>query len=250
MRTALLCTLALSAVAEAGVRLDAQTIDPQGTSGEQRMELQGNKVRIDRFTQEGTGSGGVNRIPGGTMIFDGTQMFTIDHRNKTYLVIDPAQLKAQMEQVKQMEANLPPEARAKLEKAMDTAEDPGKVTFKKGTGGNSVAGFACSNYTQSRDGVERATVCIASWKSGPVKKEDLGGLVKIAETMGAAAASNKAMLINPDNWPGFPLSSQTNDGHSLRVKSATRATIPDNEFQPPTDYTRKAMPSFDRGATP
>jgi Domain of unknown function (DUF4412) len=222
----------LSAVAEAGVRLDMETVDPKGASGERRLDLQGDKVRIDLFSQEATASGGVNRVPGGTTIFDGSEMFIVDHRSKTYVVVDPGQVKSQSERMK------------------EHGEDSSKVTFKKGSGGDKVAGFACSNYAQSRDGVERATVCIASWKTGPVKKEDLGGLLKFAQTMGPALVSKKAMLIDPDDWPGFPLSSQSNDGQSLRLKSASRTTLPDNEFQPPADYTRREMPSIDRGGAP
>jgi hypothetical protein len=231
MTTAILFTLTLSVAAEAGVRLDLETVDPKGTSGEQRMELQGSKVRVDHLRQEASGSGGVNRIPGATMIFDGTEMFIVDHGSKTYVVIDSARS-------------------AQTERATKEGQDPGRTTFKKSSGGDSVAGFACSNYTQSRDGVERATVCIASWKKGPVKKEDLIGLVKLATTMGTGEASKKAMLINPDDWPGFPLSSRSNDGQILRLKSAARTNIPDNEFQPPADYTRKATPALDRGGTP
>jgi len=244
MRTAILCALTLSAVAEAGVRLDEETVDTKGISGELRMELQENKVRIDRFTKEASGSGGVNRIPGETMIFDGTEVFIIDHRSKTYLVLDPGRAKA-------VRANLPPQIRAQIENATTQANYSGKVTFKKSSGKkDSVAGFACTNYVQSEAGVERATVCIASWKTVPVKKEDLAGLVRLGKAMGLTEEFGKATLINPDEWLGFPLSSQANDGQVSRLKSAARTSIPDNEFQPPSDYTRKATPAVDRGGTP
>jgi hypothetical protein len=216
MGLAILCTLTLSAAAQTGVRLDLDTVDPRGSSGEQRMELQGNKVRIDHLTQAATASGGVNRAPTSSTIFDGSEMFTVDHRSKTYRAVDPIR--------------------------SATQQTPSKLTFKKTSGGERIAGFACSNFTKSRDGVEQGTVCIASWKTAPVKKEDLAGLVKYAETIGAAEASLQAILINPEDWPGFPLSSQSNDGQIVRVKSAVRTSIPANEFQPSADYTRKTPP--------
>jgi hypothetical protein len=211
-------TLIVALPAEAGVRLVSETVDPQGASGEQRMELQGDKVRIDRFSQEGTGRGGVGRVPGATTIFDGSKMFSLDHRAKTYTVIAPAQVKA----TKQADAT-------------------GRFTFKKSSGGDTVAGFHCSNYTQLRNG-EAETACIASWKTGPVKKEDVVAILKFAQTMGVAEASKTAMLVNPDDWPGFPLSSRSAEGQILRLKSAVRMAIPDSEFQPPADYVRKGMP--------
>jgi len=242
MRLAILCTVTLSAAAQAGVRLDLDTVDPRGGSGEQRMELQGDKVRVDSLSQEATASGGVNRVPRSTVIFDGTEMFTVDHRSRTYMAFDQAQANAQRERLKQMQANLPPEARAQFEQAMKQEADPAKVTFKKGSGTDRIAGFACTNYTELRNGAERGTVCLATWKAGPVKKEDLAGLVKFAQTMGAAEASGKTMLVNPEDWPGFPVSSQSNAGQIVRLKSAVRSTIPDNEFQPPADYIRKPLP--------
>jgi hypothetical protein len=212
-------TLLIALPAEAGVRLVSETVDPRGASGEQRIELQGDKLRVERFSQEGTGAGGVGRVPGATMIFDGSQMFSLDHRTKTYVVIRP-----------------------NFDKATKQADDASRFAFKKSSGGDTVAGFRCSNYSQLQNGVERGTVCIASWKAGPVKKEDVVAILKFAQTMGVAEASKTAILVNPDDWPGFPVSSRSAEGQILRLKSAARMAIPDSEFQPPADYVRKAMP--------
>jgi hypothetical protein len=214
MTTAILCSLTLSAAAQTGIRLDLETVDPRGSSGEQRIEWQGDKLRLDHFTQAATGSGGVNHAPTATVIFDGRQMYSVDHRSKTYRDIDPARTAKQ---------------------------ETDKIAFKKGSGNEHIAGFACTNYTELRNGAEWGTVCLASWKTGPVKKDDLMGLVKFSGSLAAVEPSIGVMVVNPADWPGFPLLSQSNDGHIVRVRDAERATIPDNEFRPSPEYTRQSV---------
>jgi hypothetical protein len=234
MWTAILFTLTLSATAPAGVRLEWDTVDPKGVSRDQRVEVQGNKVRIDLLGKESNGIGGVSHIPRDTIIFDGTEVLVIDHRNKTYTVTVPAQLRARLEWVK---STLPPDARTQLERA----------TFKKGSGGDKVAGYSCSNYAALRDGIERATLCVATWKAVPVKKDDLVGLMKFADTLADAMATKGTMRKSSDEVPGFSVSSLSSEGDSWRLKSAARTPIADNEFQPASDYTRQAVPALGDG---
>jgi hypothetical protein len=235
---AIVCTMVVSTAARAGVRIEMESSGPGGTPGAQQTELQGDKLRVD-YTADTTGTTGIHR--NGIMIFDGAQMISCDAKTKVCTAIDAAQIKAQQERMRQMQANLPPETRAQVEKAMKQAE-PGSIAFKKVSGGDTVAGFSCSNYTQSRNGVERGTVCIAAWKGGPVKKEELGALSKFVSALGTTEASKKAMMINPDEWPGFPLSMSSPDGKTMRLKSVTHTTLPDSEFEPPAGYTRQALP--------
>jgi hypothetical protein len=235
---AIVCTMVVSTAARAGVRIEMEASGPSGTPGAQQMEIQGDKLRVE-YTTDTTGTTGLHR--NGIMIFDGAQMMACDPKTKICTVIDPAQIKAQQERMRQMQANLPPETRAQVEKAMKQAE-PGSITFKKAAGGDTVAGFSCSNYTQSRNGVERGTVCIAAWKGGPVKKEELTALSKFVSVLGTSEASKKAMVINPDEWPGFPLSMSSTDGKTLRLKSVTHTALPESEFEAPAGYTRQALP--------
>ena len=236
-RFAILFTLLVPQAALAGVRIEFEVQGGEGTGAQQRMQLQGDKLRVDHTKEGGTGTH--------TVIFDGTQMTSFDGKQNTYVVIDPARLKMQAERLKQLEAKASPETRAQIEKATQQ-EDAGQVTFRKTSGGDTVAGYSCSNYTELRGGVEHGTVCVASWKTGPVKKEELGALSKFGAMMLNGALTKKALLLNPDEWPGFPLSMHLEDGKTMRLKSVTRGAIPDSEFQPPTGYTQKAMPPIGR----
>ena len=236
-----LFTLGISQSALAGLRLEYQeeSSDKEGGSS-QRMALQGDKLRFDRTVQ---GSPDTR-----TLIFDGTQMITVDNKSKTYMMIDPATVKAQMDALK---ARLSPEARANLEKATQGKDDLGNVTFRKSGGGETVLGFNCTNYSQLRDGVEHGSVCVTGWKDGPVKKEELAALIKLTKQMAStyfpSGDTKKSILFNPDDWPGFPLVTRSQEGRIGRLTSVKRGTIPDSEFQAPAGYTQKAMPAFGGG---
>jgi hypothetical protein len=239
-----LFTLSISQAASAGIRLEYQEENSDKESGSsQRMELQGDKLRFDRTVQGNPDTR--------TMIFDGTQIITVDSQAKTYMVIDPAAVKAQMDAIK---ARLSPEARANLEKATQGKDDLGKVTFRKSTGGETVLGFSCTNYTQLRDGVEHGSVCVASWKDGPVKKDEISALIKLTKQMASTylptGVTKKSMLFDPDEWPGFPLATHSEGGKTGRLTSLKRGSIPDSEFQVPAGYTQKAMPAFGGGHHP
>ncbi len=242
LRLAIFFALAVSTVARAGLRIELETSGTDGTIGHQQLELDGDKLRIDHSSTETIN--GQETKNGGTMIFDGANLIRVDASTKTYVVTDPAQVKAQAERLKQLQANLPPATRAKMEKAMQAHANPG--TFTKGSGGETVAGFKCENYSESRDGVDQATVCMASWDHGPVKVEDLHALTAFAAAMGTDVSQKMLFMLNPGNWPGFPLSTRTTEGRVLRVKKVTRTSIPNSRFQPPADYSQKALPSATR----
>jgi hypothetical protein len=234
-----LFSLSVSQAAHAGLRLEYQEEGEKESGSLQRIELQGDKLRFDHTMQ--------GRPDTRTMIFDGTHVITVDNQNKTFMVIDPAMVKAQMDALK---ARLSPEARANLDRVTQK-ENPSTVTFHKGTGGGSVLGFSCANYIQMRDGTEHGTLCVASWKDGPVKKEEIAALIKltdiVAKTYQPPGMTKSSLLFNPSDWPGFPLEFRSQDGKSGKLKSVTRGAIPESEFQPPVGYTEKPMPTFGAG---
>jgi hypothetical protein len=234
----LLLALSLSRVAWAGVRLDFQD-ESDKSEPVQRLKVSGDKLRYER------GNSGSTQAT----IFDGTQIIIVSDKSKTYTVIDQATLQKYAEAMKQMETQLPPEARARYEKAMgDQGGNIGKFTFQKASGGDTVAGFSCSNYTESHNGEVRATICAASWKSGPLHKEELGGLKKISALLtNSGGLVKKSFFFDPDEWPGFPVLTRTVDGKVTRLTAVTRGDIPDSDFQPPAGYARKAMSPMGRG---
>jgi hypothetical protein len=237
---AILFTLVVSQVAwAAGTTLEFQDEGSGETGSQMRMLLQGDKLRVDHTSQ------GIRH----STIFDGTQVITFDERTKTYQVIDPATVKMQMEALKQMEAKLPPETRAQLEKAKaDQGLDYSHLTFKKAAGGDTVAGFSCSNYTELHDGQERATICVTSWSSAPVKKDEAQALSKHITSLLSNEFTKKVLFFDADQWPGFPVSTRTQDGKITRLTSAKKGAIPESEFQPPAGYTKRAMPGMGKAA--
>jgi hypothetical protein len=233
-----LIALLLSRGAFAGVTLNFQE-DGEKSEPVQRLKVQGDKLRYDRGNQ-----GSFHAT-----IFDGAQLIIVNDASKTYTVIDQATLQKYSAALKQMQAQLPPETRAQMDKAMqDQGGNIGKFAFQKAAGGDTVAGFSCTNYTESRNGEVRATICAASWKSGPLHKEELGGLKKISALLeNSGGLVKKSFFFDPDEWPGFPVLTRTADGKVTRLTGVTRGDIPDSEFQPPAGYTRKAMSPMGRG---
>ncbi len=109
--------LSVSAVANAGVVMDLVTRDTSGNVTERaKIYAESNRIRMEE---------GGNGDAEATMIFLGDRFLYVDHRDKTYVVMDEAMLdevSAKMnEAMKEMEAqlaNMPAEQRAMVEQMM------------------------------------------------------------------------------------------------------------------------------------
>ena len=109
--------LSASSLANAGIVMDMVTRDASGAETERnRIYAQSEKIRMEQ---------GGNGDTEATMIFLGDRFLYIDHRDKSYIVMDDAmldQVSAKMsEAMREMEAQLagmPPEQRAMVEQMM------------------------------------------------------------------------------------------------------------------------------------
>ncbi len=73
-------------------------------------------------------------------------------------------LKAQMDKLEQLKANLPPEA----QKELDHQGALPAYTFKQTSGGDKVAGIACENYQIKKDDKNEGTACLAALRKPAV----------------------------------------------------------------------------------
>lgn len=236
-------------------------------------KVEGNRMRMDTQGEDGTLAS--------TVLFLGEtdEMYMIDHKKKTYMVMDREQIEALGEQLgqamKQMEealAQVPPAQREMMERMMkgkmpaqDYEPPPPPVVTATGESGT-VNGIACQWKQVTRDDVlsEKACVCdenaIAGGKEMVALAHEMrdfaAGLMKVANsvsnmpifgggTMGNFAANMVADL------GGFSLISESYDGDEKLVKrstfeSADEVSIPNEEFTPPSGYKRQDLQTLSR----
>lgn len=231
------------------------------------------KVEGDRMRMDIQGEDGQLAT---TTIFLGEtdEMYMIDHKKKTYMVMDRERIEAlanQMgEAMQQMEAALaqvPPEQRAMMERMMkgkmaaENVEPPAPPVVTDLGESGSVNGIACQWKQVTRDDVlsQKACVCdegaIAGGKEMVALAHEMRdfaeGLMQLAKsasgmqmfgggTIGDAAAGMTADL------GGFSLISEDYDGKEELTRrstfeSADEVSIPDAEFTPPSGYKRQEI---------
>ncbi|MDH3805119.1 MAG: hypothetical protein OEU90_06550, partial [Gammaproteobacteria bacterium] len=171
----------LSPLSYGGVTMDLVTTDAAGNeTGRINFIAQSTNLRMD---DKGNGSRN-------SMIFLGDQFLVLDHRDKSYIVMDEAMLNEMSAQIsdamKEMEAqlaNLPPEQRAMAEQMMkgqmgrmmgqEQAPPPKPRVEALGTGEWQT--FKCKNYAVYEGDAKTQVICSA----------DLGDIDGAAEMMQA-----------------------------------------------------------------
>ena len=157
-----------STSAYAGVVMDMVTLDASGTETDRtKIYAQSRKIRMDQ---------GNENPPAATMIFLGDHFLYVDHREKSYIVMDEAmldQVSAKMnEAMKEMEAQLadmPPEQRAMVEQMMkgqmqgmmpEPAQEAPPIRVDS-TGRSEWKGRKCREYAVFEGGVKTQQLCAA-----------------------------------------------------------------------------------------
>ena len=216
------------------------------------------KVEGDRMRSDIQGEDGEMAT---SVIFLGEtdEMYMIDHKKKTCLVLDRESIEAlgkQMSEVmKQMEAALakvPPGQREMMERMMkkQLAADPNykepspPLVRSLGESG-SVNGIACEWKEVTRDDAlsEKACICVA-------------GLTELAKSassfklFGGGTMEDVGMAMTAD-LEGFPLISEHFDGEGKLMRrstfqSADEVSIPVEEFTPPNNYKKQTMQQMTR----
>lgn len=214
------------------------------TSSKMRLETgDGNQTIIDYATGEIT---------------------TIEPKRKEYWVMTRADMDAMAAQMKAMQAqmqsrmqNMPPEVRERMSGMMGAAAQAVKV--ERGTGGRTVAGYACENWIITMGNFSRRETCVTTQLQFPAGFFD--GMKAMSERMraggGPMGGGMAALWDKFREMKGFPLASAdtvTIMGHpettKTEVTEVRKGAVPDSVFQIPADYKKVPSPLSKMGQHP
>lgn len=180
----------------------------------------------------------------------------INDKKKEYFVMTPADMEAAAAKMKEMQAkmqesmkNMPPALREKMAGAMGGMDQAVKV--EKGTGGRTVAGYACENWIVTIGSFSRQESCVTSQIQFPAAAFD--GMKAMAERMrgvgGAMGAGMSGLWEKFKEMKGFPLATTATTtvmGHQETTKSEVtevkKGPVPDSAFQVPAGYKKVESP--------
>ncbi len=244
----------------AGVAMDMVTTDASGQQTEKsRIYAQSNKVRIDKI--------GGRKDEQVSMIFLGEELLMLNHKDKTYVVMDEAmleQMNSQMsEATKQMEAQLaqvPPEQRAMVEKMMKgqmrsmmPKQSAPPLRVERGGSGEWQT-YSCTQYTIYSGNEKTQDICAASLDQIEGSDEVMGAfrsmaafVKKMSESLPGPMASSVAQ--NPtgmmDQIEGFPVHTVQFEKGSVSQKisldSMTEQALEESLFAVPDNYNKQDL---------
>ncbi len=250
---ALLCA---SSVVNAGVVMDLVTRDASGNVTERaKIYAESNKIRMEE---------GGNGDAEATMIFLGDRFLYVDHRVKTYVVMDEAmldELSAKMDEaMKEMEAqlaNMPPEQRAMVEQMMKSQmqgmmaqgeEAPPPSVEEAGSG--KWQSRDCRNYDVFEGGTKTQQICAAALDDVDGADEVIEAFRSMAAYMNKMAESlpmRPARQTNPaelmDQIDGFPIHTVDFENGKI-VREASMDSVVEQDldealFSAPEGYRRQ-----------
>jgi hypothetical protein len=183
-------------------------------------------------------------------------MTVIDNKKKEYSVMTrqemeaaAAQMQAQMKQMEAQMQNLPPAVREKMGGMMGGAAQA--VNVQKGTGGRTIAGYACENWIVSIGELSRDETCLTTQLQLP--EAAFEAQKSFATSMSAAAGPMaKSMGAQWDKFKemkGYPLASTSTVklmGKSMTMTSEVteikKGSIPASAFEVPAGYKKVESP--------
>ena len=194
-------------------------------------------------------------------IFSNDALYALNPKDKTYTTMDrasigkmAAQLNPALKQMQERMAQMSPEQRARMEKAMGKFGKQSVQEVRKTTRTAKVAGYSCTYTEVLEDGVLASEFCV-------VPQTTLKGGKDLAESSARVAALMADLLKQVDapwlkqmadkqveNYAklgGIPVMSRLfNAGKPVResvLESATTSALPASLFQVPSDYTKREM---------
>lgn len=172
----------------------------------------------------------------------------LDAAKKEYFVITPKDIEAASAQMDARTQNMPPEVREKMAAMMGNMA--ANVEVQKGTGGRTVAGYACQNWIVTMGKMMKQDVCVTSDIAMPTGAFD--AMKRFAAGMGAAGPMGKSMATMWDKFremKGFHLASKTTVsvmGHDTvstsEVSDIKKGPVPASVFAIPADYKKVDSP--------
>jgi Domain of unknown function (DUF4412) len=241
------CLLAGTAQAADGL-LIVSKITMNGTAQTHQTQIESHRLR-----SESPGVGGGNQV----LIFDGTKkvLVTLDPAKKTYTEMTQAdadkmgdQVSGAMAQMKEQMKNLPPEARAKLEAAMQgrgAASAPAKIQYKK-TGTDTVGKWTCDKYEGFRGDTKVAEVCTVDPKVLGFTANDFAVSKEMAAFFNGVTSqiSTQAFSIGSlevQGYSGIPvrhMMSIAGRQITTEITEVSHQSFPDSVFQVPAGYQK------------
>ena len=247
--------LSIAGIAQAGgavFRIEVEDVASGGEVEVTEMKVDGNRMRTD--------SGGKNSM---TMIFLGAtdEMYIVDHKDKSYIVMDRETLERlanQMSAMKQMEEamkNVPPEQREMMERMMKgkmkgmPSSTPRSEPVVKSVGKSDSVNLV------SRDDVVELKTCVSNWTAiqggdelrqiSLEMKDFASALVDAMGSVGFGGTIAESPMTAMEMAGGFPLITENFNKGSLsrrsRFQLAEAVAIPDDQFMPPSGYKKKDM---------
>ena len=249
-----LIALACLPIAHAGVTMDMVSKDTAGNeTARTRIHADGERVRMDEM----------ERGERTSVIFLGSEFLVLDHKDKSYIVMDEAmldevsaQISAAMKQMEQELANLPPEQRAMAEQMMkqqmggmmgqQEAPPPPRV---EALGSGEWGSYKCNKYAVYERGKKSQEVCAAPLSD--IEGADLmlkafrgmtGFINKMTESMPhrGSAGFNPGELM--DQIDGFPVHMIDFAGGRVAgettLESVAAEDVDPGLFSAPADYQR------------
>ena len=263
--------LSIAGIAQAGVvfRVETEDLKAGGEAEITEMKVDGNRMRTDSRGKDSA-----------TMIFlgDTDEMYVIDHKEKTYMVLDRAtverlgnQMSDAMKQMEEALKNVPPEQREMMErmmkgkmKGMSTSEPRSEPQVRSLGQSDSVNGVGCDWKEISRDDVVELKACVCNWTDiaggdelqqiSLEMKDFASALLDALGSFGGAGGFASSVEQNPmsvmEKAGGFPLITESFQGGNLtgrsRFQSVEEIAISDDEFMPPSGYKKKDMGNLSR----
>lgn len=241
--------------------MDMITTDGSGRQVEaSKIYAQSEMVRIDNVG----GSSGEQM----SMIFRGEEMLMLNHKDKSYTVMDEAvleemsaQMSAAMQEMEKQLAQVPPEQRAMVEQMMkgqmqgmmpkQSAMPPPRVDVGKSSTWKS---YSCVKYSVYSGGEKSEEICAAALDSIEGSEEIMGAFRKMAKVVKKMAESlpgpfGGGMAQNPmimmAQIDGFPVHTvQFEKGavsQEISLESVTEHTLDESMFAAPADYKKQDL---------
>jgi len=178
-------------------------------------------------------------------------MTTIDNKKKEYSVMTRQDMEAMAAEMKRRMDAMPPEMREKMAGLMGGMAQT--INVQKGTGGRTVAGYACENWVVTMGETMHQEHCVTKQIQFPVAVFD--GMKAFSESMAAAMGPMGKSMSASGVWDkfkemkGFPVATTTTMSMmgkktttSSEVTEILRSPIPDSVFAVPADYKKVDSP--------
>lgn len=236
-----------------GILIAQKTTSASGTVTTHQIEIEKTRMRAESDAVGGRKT---------KMVFDGTAqvMRTIDDEAKTYTEMSKAdmdkmsaQMSGAMAQIQEQMKNMPPEARKRMETAMQgrgaAAGAAGPTEYKK-IGTDKVGKWNCDKYEGTRNGEKVSELCTVPPAALGFTPGDFEVTRKMAELFSKLVPQGGDQMFRigspeANGFAGLPVRTVIfrNGAISLtsEITDASRQSFPDSIFAVPAGYTKRDM---------